>query len=187
MPSRIVVVGTSSGGMEALSVLLARLPRDFVAPIAIVQHRGKVQSDPLHDLLQRHTTLPVQEVCDKDPIYACAAYLAPTDYHLLVEVGHFALSTEAPVNFARPSIDVLFDTAAAAYRRDVVGVILSGASRDGAAGAARVKARGGVVVVQDPAAAASRLMPEAVIAAAQVDKVLPLDDIAPFVAELCRR
>ena len=113
-------------------------------------------------------------------------YLAPRDYHLLVERGHFALSTEAPVYFARPSIDVLFESAADAYGEGVVGVVLTGANGDGARGLARIKAAGGLAVVQEPATARAPEMPSAAIEAADVDRVLPLPEIAAFLNGLGR-
>src|SRR5207247_7044474 len=122
---------------------------------------------------------------DKTAIEPRHVYIAPSDYHLLVEAGSFALSVDERVQHARPSIDVLFETAADAYGDRVIGVILTGANEDGAAGLARIKARGGVAIVQDPAGAAKRVMPEAAIAATVADAVLPLEDIGRFIYGLC--
>ena len=113
-------------------------------------------------------------------------YLAPADYHLLVERGQFSLSTEGAVAFSRPSVDVLFESAADAYRSRLIGVILTGANSDGALGVKRIKQKGGVVIVQDPASAEAPAMPQAAISAARVDRILPLDRIGPFLVELCR-
>lgn len=129
--------------------------------------------------------MPVEEPEDKDPIAEGRVYLAPRDYHLLIEKGNFALSTEAPVYFARPSIDVLFESAAEAYREKVVGIILTGANGDGARGLARIKAAGGLTLVQEPATAQAPEMPQAAIAAG-IDRILPLHEIAPFLNNLCR-
>jgi two-component system chemotaxis response regulator CheB len=178
--SAIVVVGCSLGGYNALKVLLPALPRDYPLPLVIVQHRGVDFTDLLAPALQELTLLPVREAEDKEAIQASCVYVAPADYHLLVEAGRFALSTDAKVNMARPAIDVLFESAADAYQDLVVAVVLTGASRDGAAGAARVKAKGGLVVVQDPATAESSVMPRATIQSCAVDRVLPLDGIAKF-------
>jgi two-component system, chemotaxis family, protein-glutamate methylesterase/glutaminase len=176
----VVVVGCSLGGYNALGVILRALPRDYPLPIAIVQHRGVEQSERLQVALQELTALPVREVDDKEPIVPGCIYVAPPDYHLLVEVGRFALSTDARVLAARPSIDMLFESAADAYLDRVVAVVLTGASRDGAQGATRVKRKGGIVVVQEPSTAESRVMPDAAIAACAPDRVLPLEGIAAF-------
>jgi two-component system chemotaxis response regulator CheB len=183
MAFELVVIGTSLGGLHALETILRGLPREFPLPVVIVQHRSKETID-LAALLQRYSLLPVREVEDKEEIQPGWVYLAPADYHLLVEDGHFALSLEAPVWFARPSIDILFESVAEAYPDRVVGVILTGASQDGAGGLAKIKAAGGLAVVQLPATAESRIMPAAAIAATQVDHILPLAEIAPFLTKL---
>lgn len=179
---QLVVMGTSLGGMQALEVILHGLMPDFPLPIAIVQHRGPdwgVQSE-LTRLLQLHCALPLSEAGDKDPIRPGCVYLAPSDYHLLVEEGRFALSVDARVSHARPSIDVLFESAADVYREALLAVVLTGASADGAAGARRVRERGGSVVAQDPATAEAPVMPTAAIATGAVERVLPLHEIAPY-------
>ncbi|HKY05712.1 MAG TPA: chemotaxis protein CheB, partial [Blastocatellia bacterium] len=135
----------------------------------------------------RESSLPVVEVEDKQPIFPGKIYMAPANYHLLVEEGHFALSTEGPVQFARPSIDVLFESAADTYRNRVVAVLLSGSNSDGAQGMARVKENGGLAVVQDPATAESRVMPDAAIAATEVDWILPLSEIPLFLTKLVEK
>jgi two-component system chemotaxis response regulator CheB len=153
--------------------------------MAVVLHRQPGPEDRLSALLERASALPVIEAEDKMPIQPGHIYLAPADYHLLVESGHLALSREEPVHYARPSVDVLFESAADAYAGRVVGVILTGASDDGAHGLARVKARGGLAIVQDPQSAEARAMPEAAIAAAAVDKILSLEEIGPFLVSAC--
>lgn len=175
-----MVIGCSLGGFQALNVILSALPRDYPLPVAIVQHRGPDSSGMLAPALQEATELPVREAEDKEPIIPGCVYVAPSDYHLLIEAGHFALSTDAKVLSARPSIDMLFDSAADAYLERVVGVVLTGASRDGARGAARIKQKGGIVVVQDPATAESPVMPRAVIDTCPVDRILPVAGIASF-------
>lgn len=181
----LVVVGASMGGVAAVEAILAALPPDFPCALAVVLHRGsEVGGDALASVLQRHSGLPVFEVEDKDPALPGCVHLAPADYHLLVDGDSFALSTEGRASWARPSIDVLFDSAAAALGPDVIAVVLTGASSDGAEGAARVKAAGGAVLVQDPATAEARAMPAAAIAAARVDRVLALHAIAPALREL---
>lgn len=181
--ARVVVVGCSLGGMRALEIVLGGLQPDFPLPIAIVQHRGaewEGQQSQLARLLQRHSALPIGEAGDKDPLVGGHVYLAPPDYHLLVDDGLLALSVDARVYHARPSVDVLFESAAEAYREGVLGVLLTGASADGTAGAQRIKQRGGTVVAQDPKSAESPIMPGAAISAGAVDRVLPLDEIAPY-------
>jgi two-component system chemotaxis response regulator CheB len=181
----LIVIGASLGGLEALTTLLSGLPEDFPLPVVIVQHRAAESDDPLRELLQQRCAVPVSEGEDKETTLPGRVYLAPADYHLLVENGNFALSTEAPVLYARPSIDVLFESAADAYGEKVIGVILTGASAGGARGVSTIKKRGGMIVVQDPATAESPVMPDAAIAAADVDRILPIAEIAPFLVGLC--
>lgn len=175
----IVVIGASWGGLAALETIFPSLSPDFDVPIAVVLHRGVESTERLSATLRRYTSLPVRDAQDKEALLPGHIYIAPPDYHLLVEAGTFALSTEAPVCYARPSIDVLFESAADTYAERVLGVVLTGSSRDGAAGAARIKARGGRLMVQSPETAASPVMPAAAIAAACVDWILPLPDIGP--------
>jgi two-component system chemotaxis response regulator CheB len=180
----LVVVGTSYGGLHALSVLLDGLPADFEPAVAIVQHRSPDSDETLARLLQDRSRLPVLEVDDKEPIESGHVYIAPPSYHLLVEGGAFALSTEAPVAFSRPSIDVLFESAAEAFGPRVAGVLLTGANADGALGLRRIKELGGFAVVQDPDTALGRAMPAAGVALAPVDAILPLERIPGFLVEL---
>jgi two-component system, chemotaxis family, protein-glutamate methylesterase/glutaminase len=178
---RLVVVGTSMGGLHALSVILSQLGADFALPIAVVQHRGTDgESAMLTSLLQLRCALPVSEANDKEPLMGGHVYLAPPDYHLLVDGGRFALSTEARVQHARPSIDVLFESAADVYAARTLGVVLTGANADGAAGSMRIKRRGGRVVAQDPTTAEAPEMPSAAIGAGAVDRVLRLEEIGRF-------
>lgn len=180
----IIVVGTSAGGLRALEILLGGLPRGFPVPIVAVQHRARESSDTYVELLGKGTPLPVREVQDEDALRAPGVYLAPPDYHVLVEPGRLALSVDDPVSYSRPSIDVLFESAADVYGARVLAVLLTGANADGAKGLARVKQAGGFAIVQDPATAESSAMPTAGIANAPVDRVLPLEQIA---GELVRR
>jgi two-component system chemotaxis response regulator CheB len=182
----LVAVGTSLGGLKALMTVLGGLPAQLRVPILVAQHRATDgDGQGLATLLQQHTPLKVQEAEDKMTIAAGSVYLAPADYHLLVEErGLLALSTDTPVNSARPSIDVLFETAAEAYGPSLVAVLLTGASADGAGGLSTVKARGGRAIVQDPATAESSTMPAAGIAAAEVDYVVPLEHVAQYIRSL---
>lgn len=183
MGFEITVIGASQGGLNALKTILAGLSKIPMA-VAIAQHRQKSAEDKLVDFLQQHSLLPVFEAEDKQAIVPGQVYLAPADYHLLVEPGHFTLSTEAPVSYARPSIDVLFESAADAYNQRVIGAILTGASRDGAQGLAKVHEFGGLTIVQKPETAESRTMPDAAIAAVPSAKILPIPEIAPWLVNL---
>lgn len=185
MSFEIVVIGASYGGLSALQTLLPELAPEFPLPVVVVQHRRKEADDGLCEYLRRRSRLPLAEPNDKEVVEPGRVYLAPRDYHLMIEKSIFALSTESPVGYARPSIDVLFETAADVYRERIIGVILTGANRDGARGLAKIKALGGLALVQDPQSAESSAMPEAAIAAAPVDKILPLAEIAPYLNELC--
>jgi two-component system chemotaxis response regulator CheB len=186
MTFHIVVVGTSTGGLKALQVLLSGLPVGFSLPIVIVQHRGKDSDGGLCEFLSQSSNLAVTEPEDKEPVRSGHAYLAPRDYHLLIENGSFALSTDSAVAFARPSIDVLFESAADEYQAGVIGVILTGANRDGVRGLAAIKSRGGVTLVEDPGSAVCPELPEITIAMTRPDWVLPLAEVAPLLNELSK-
>jgi len=181
----LIVIGCSLGGMHALETILAPMPADFATPIAVVQHRYRTSNEALPSFFRQRTKLKVVDVEDKQYIKPGHVYLAPANYHLLVEEGSFSLSVDDAVVYARPSVDVLFESAADAYRERLIGVVLTGANEDGARGAARIKRNGGFVVVQDPKTAEAPAMPEAAIAKARVDRILPLDRIGPFLIELC--
>jgi two-component system, chemotaxis family, protein-glutamate methylesterase/glutaminase len=181
----IVVIGTSLGGLSALQVLLGGLTDNFSAAIAIAQHRHKESDAQLSQFLQHHSPMPIKEAEDKDLLRPGHIYLAPPDYHLLVEPGYFSLSTDEPVSYARPSIDVLFESAADSYRERTIGVLLTGANRDGTQGLARIAAHKGHTIVQDPASAENATMPQAAIQSVTIDRILPLSDIAPYLTHLC--
>jgi len=182
----VIVIGTSWGGLDAVSRLLDGLHDDVHQPIVVAQHRS-VGSDEgvLARLLGHHTRRVVCDPDDKTPLEPDHVYVAPQDYHVLVENGHLALSTDAPVSYARPSIDVLFESVADAYAERAVGIVLTGANADGADGLARIKACGGVAIVQDPSTSLRRAMPDAAIAATNADAVLPLEEIPAFLYGLC--
>lgn len=180
----IIVMGTSAGGLRALEAIFAALPGGFPVPIVAVQHRSRESSDAYAAVLGKVTPLPVREIEDDDRLSAPGVYLAPPDYHVLIEPGRVALSVDEPVSYSRPSIDVLFESAADAYGARVLAVLLTGANADGAKGLVRIKQAGGYAIVQDPHTADSPEMPAAGIATAPIDLVLPLDQIA---GELIRR
>ncbi|MBX3232275.1 MAG: chemotaxis protein CheB [Labilithrix sp.] len=183
---QIVVMGTSAGGLRALERVLGALPARFALPIVVVQHRSK-ESEAFAEVMGSLVDLPVREAEDKEPVVAPGVYLAPPDYHLLLEPGRFALSTDEPVGFSRPSIDVLFESAADAYGSGVVGVLLTGANSDGTRGLRRIRAVGGLAIVQDPATAESPEMPAAAVKDGALDKVVGLDAIAEELLRLAPR
>src|SRR5688500_8348438 len=144
MGYQLVAIGTSWGGLRALGHILAQIPKDFPLPIVVVQHRSSDSPrDAMSAVLSAGSSLPVRDVEDKDPIQPSAVYLAPADYHPLLEPGHFALSTVAGVDFARPSVDVMFETAVDSYAEPLVAVVLTGLNADGPHGLVAVKRNGG--------------------------------------------
>jgi two-component system, chemotaxis family, protein-glutamate methylesterase/glutaminase len=174
----VVAIGASLGGLDAVETLLEALPKTYPAALLIVQHRRADSDSRLLELLRCHSLLPVSEPEDKQPLEPGHVYLAPPNYHMLVERGLLSLSIDPPVAFARPSIDVLFESVADAYGPRAVGVVLTGSNHDGAAGAAAIKRRGGIVLVQDPSSAEAPETPRAALAATRVDAVLGLPALA---------
>lgn len=183
MAYKLAAVGVSAGGLNALCTLMRGLPNELGMAMAVVQHRSR-NSEHLRELLQDCTPLPVHEAEDKEPILPGHLYLAPPDYHLLVEPGHFALSMDDPVRWSRPSIDVMFESAADAYGSGTVGVVLTGANSDGARGLRRIVDAGGYAIVQDPETAEVATMPRAALDAVEEACVLTLADVAPHLARL---
>lgn len=182
-----VVIGTSAGGVEALSLLLPALPTGLRAPVFIVLHLPPARPSLLADIFTTRCALPVREAEDKLPIEPGTVYFAPPDYHLLVDAGPIlALSADEAVHFSRPSIDVLFESAADAYGSRLLAIILTGASEDGAAGLDAVRRAGGCTIVQDPETSYASLMTEAALKRGPVDFVLPLDQIAALLRTIAR-
>jgi len=182
----LVVVGASWGGLAALRLVLGALPPDLGAAVVVVQHRSAdSRRSGLRDLLGAATGLQVREAEDKQPLEAAHVYLAPPDFHTFVDGGYLSLSMDAAVEYSRPSIDVLFTSAAESYRERCVGVVLTGANADGAAGLARIVDLGGAAIVQDPDSSERHEMPRAAIAAAPSARVARLEEIGSLVAELC--
>jgi len=178
---RLIAVGVSAGGLAALRTVVAALPACFAIPVVVVQHRSR-DSELLCELLQECCAMEVGEVSDKEEIVPGRVYVAPPDYHLMVEHGWFELSTDAPVRYSRPSVDVMFLSAADAYGVDVIGVVLTGANADGADGLRRIVDRGGYAIVQDPATAEVRAMPQFALRAVPEACILPLEQIGPYLA-----
>lgn len=187
MSSRLAVVGASWGGMDAVGRLVAALEAANTFAIAVAQHRSPDADATLLRYLEQRSPLPVVEVEDKTPIEPGHVYLAPPDYHLFVEPGSFALSTEGAVRFSRPSIDLLFESAAESYGSGVVAIVLTGANDDGCRGVVAVKDAGGVTIAQDPAEAERPEMPNGAIGSGAVDLVLPIGAIADTLNQLGRR
>lgn len=182
---QLVVIGCSWGGFQALREIFSSFPADFPTPVVVAQHRLAQAGDGLAESMQSASALPISDVTDKEPLVGGAIYLAPSDYHTLVEGKSVALSTEDVIHFARPSIDVLFESAATSYGESLIAVILTGANEDGAQGLRRVKELGGYTIVQEPASAVRREMPDAALAQMRPNRVLPLAEIGPHIVQLC--
>lgn len=182
---QVVAIGASTGGLQAFQTILWSLPESFPAALLLVQHRMAEVESRLVELLRKQCRLPVIEPDDKEPILGGSVYLAPAGYHMLAEASAIALSTDPPVSFARPSIDALFESVADAFGDRAVGVVLTGANHDGAAGAKAIKDAGGRVLVQDPKDAVSPELPRAVLGVMRPDGVLPLSAIADQLVEWC--
>lgn len=182
---RLVAIGASAGGLQALSLILGRLPAGFPGCVTIVQHRRPDESSLLAELLGQRSTLPVVEPSHGEPLKPGHVYIAPADYHLLVEPGALALSVDPPVHCSRPSIDVLFESAAFAYGARAIGVVLTGANADGAQGAACLAAVGAPILIQDPATAEASACPAAALARVPGAAVLSLAKIAEQLVERC--
>ena len=181
---RAVAIGASAGAVQALSIILPQLPADYPLPVLVVVH---VPAEPssLATLFDAKCRLSVREPEDKDPIEGGAIYFAPAGYHMLVENDRtIALSTDEPLLFSRPSIDILFETAAESYRGGLVGVVLTGANEDGARGAHAVSKAGGTVLIEDPGTAFAAAMPAAALARCPATQPRSLDEIAKYLVDL---
>jgi two-component system, chemotaxis family, protein-glutamate methylesterase/glutaminase len=184
---KLVAVGSSLGGLAALRQLLEPLPAGFRPSVALAQHRRADADSRLADILSVSCALPVIEPEDKEPLAPGKIYVAPANYHLLVTTEALLLTVDPPVWFARPSIDVLFESAAEAFGPAAVAIVLTGANEDGAAGAQAVKRAGGKVLVQDPASAESPIAPRAAIAIGAADEVLPLAQLGRRLLQIVGR
>lgn len=181
----MVAIGCSAGGIDALKGILPRIPKGFRPTVLIVQHIAPMAHATLADFFVDFCNVPVKEVEDKEPIAAGTIYFAPSGYHTLIERDRtFALSVDAPVQFARPSIDVMMESVATVYRDLSAGFILTGSNRDGADGLRQILAHGGFVAVQDPKTSDFPQMPEAALEATQTLFVLSLSEIQHLIAGL---
>jgi two-component system, chemotaxis family, protein-glutamate methylesterase/glutaminase len=180
-----VVIGVSAGGLSALTVVLEDLPADYHLPVIVVQHRSKDEKGLLEEILQDKCDIRVQQADEKEKITGGVVYTAPPDYHLLVEKDFtFSLTMDEKVNYARPSIDVLFETAAEIYRDKLVGIVLTGANSDGSKGVETIRQFNGLTIAQDPKEAEYPAMPLASIKTGAVSMILKLDEIKFFLLSL---
>ena len=182
----IVAIGTSWGGLVAMTKLLSELPADFPIPIVVVQHRSKDSDKLLSQLLQDATPLTVCEIEDKDLLEAGKVHIAPANYHVLIEPGYLSLTVEEPIRYSRPSIDVMFTSAGDTYGKAAIGVVLTGANEDGSRGLAHIVKRGGKALVQAPKSAEIPIMPEAAIRAVPTAEVLQLPQLGKRLVALSR-
>jgi len=176
-----IVIGVSAGGFNATHAILSSFPEDFPLPVIIVHHRMEGSGTYLAESLNANCRLTVKEADEKEEIEPGTVYIAPAGYHLLIEKNRtFSLCVDEPVCYARPSIDVLFETAAQTYMSHLIGIILTGANSDGSEGVRRIKEKGGLTIAQDPETAEAKAMPAAAIATKSIDFVMTLEEIPAF-------
>lgn len=182
-----VAIGCSTGGLAALERILPRLPAGFPAALIVVMHTVPESRNLLVELLGKRCRLPVQEAQERSEILPGRIYVAPPGYHLLVEDDRtFSLSSDPKVSYARPSVDVLFESAAHAYGERLVGIVLTGANHDGSAGLRAIAEAGGLCLVQEPSGAEARTMPEAALQASQAARSVPLEQMAETLIEVVK-
>lgn len=185
MKYEAIVIGVSSGGMNAMKIMFFHLPKNFSTPIIIVQHIGARSDSYFIKLLNKQSKVSIKEADEKEKIERGNIYIAPPNYHLMIESdATFSLTIDERVNYARPSIDVLFESAAIAYKDKLIGVILTGSSSDGSLGLKKIKEYGGVTIAQDPKTAESAYMPAAAIAVVQMDFILSLEEIIKLLIKI---
>ncbi len=180
-----IVIGVSSGGMNAMNVLFSLLPKGFSIPIIILQHIGSHSDNEWIKILNKKTNIVIKEAEEKEKIEKGNAYVSPPNYHLLIERNKtFSFTIDERVNYARPSIDVLFESAAEAFKGKLIGIILTGSNTDGTNGMKRIKENGGLTIAQDPATAESAYMPSSAIDAVKMDHILTLEGIADLLIKI---
>ena len=185
MQYEAIVIGVSSGGMNALKFIFSALPAGFRLPIIIVQHISAHSDNEWINILNDKSNLTIKEADEKEKIEIGNVYIAPANYHLLIENDKtFSLTIDEYVNFARPSIDVLFESAAESYKHKLIGIVLTGSNNDGAKGIKRIKEYGGLAIIQDPETAESPTMPASAIAAIEPDYILSLEKIIELLIKL---
>lgn len=185
MDYKAIVIGASAGGMQTIGDILSKLPLNFPVPIIIVQHLSPNSKGYMAKYLNKVTELMVKEADEKEMIMAGVVYVSPANYHLLVENDEtLSLTVEPKVNYSRPAIDLLFETAADVYQDKLIGIILTGANKDGSHGLQKIKERGGLAIVEDPDTAVVNTMPKAAIEATAIDYILKADEVAQKIIEL---
>jgi two-component system chemotaxis response regulator CheB len=183
-----IVIGVSSGGLNAMKIMFSLLPKDFNSPIIIVQHVSPRSDNQWIKILNDQSNLIIIEADEKENIEKGKVYIAPPNYHLMIERDKtFSLTIDERVNFARPSIDVLFESAAEAYKSNLIGVVLTGSNHDGTKGIKRIKECGGLAIIQNPDTAESAFMPASAINAIQADYILPLENIIELLIKLVKK
>lgn len=183
--THVVVIGASAGGIPVIQTILSGLPNDFKTPIIIVIHRLKNTNSGLASVFESHTKIPIKEADDKEYLKANTIYIAPANYHLLMEEDkRISLSYSEMVNYSRPAIDISFDCIADVYEYNTIGVLLTGANKDGALGLQKIESKGGKVIVQDPSEAAFKVMPQAGIDSCKNPKILLTKQITPYLLSL---
>jgi len=187
MKYKAIVIGASAGGLNAIKTILTPLQAGFAAPILIVQHLSSHSDGYMARYLNEICKINVKEADEKEKILPGNVYIAPSNYHLLVEKDEtITLTVDPKVNYSRPAIDVLFDSAAEVYRDELIGIILTGANSDGSEGLKKIKALGGLTIVQDPSTAEADFMPKAAIKSTEVDYILSLNKISDNLIKLVR-
>lgn len=185
---KAIVIGGSAGSFQVISKILNQMPNDFSLPIIMCLHRLRHVRNGFVEALNIKSSIPIQEPADKDVVQRGKFYLAPANYHLSIELGNtFALTTEELLNNSRPSIDILLKSAAYAYRQKLIGILLSGANKDGAEGMRHIHERGGLTIVQDPKACLIDTMPASALKITQIDYVLQVDEIIEFLFALDKK
>jgi len=182
---KAIVIGGSAGSFQGITKILSQLPKTFPLPIIMCLHRLKHVRNGFVEALSIKSVFPVVEPYDKEQIKKGGVYLAPSNYHMSVELGnYFAMSTEEMMNNSRPAIDITLGTAAYVYREKLIGILLSGANRDGGLGMKHIKDKGGLTIVQEPTECMIDTMPKAAMALTQIDHVLKVDEIVSLMNEL---
>lgn len=185
---KCIVMGVSSGGMNALSTIIPNFPKEFPIPVIVVQHISPSSDNYMTRYLDSISKVTVKEVDEKEKLQKGFVYTAPPNYHVLVEEDEtLSLSVEDRINFARPSVDVLFESAADVFGSQLIGIILTGANNDGSMGIKQIKEKGGLTIVQDPETSEVNGMPNAALSATKIDHILQLEEIGPFLVKLAEQ
>ncbi len=185
---KCIVIGVSSGGMNALSKIIPSLPREYPIPVIVVQHISPNSDNYMTRYLDSISNVSVKEVDEKESLQQGFVYTAPPNYHVLIEDDEtLSLSVEDRINFARPSVDVLFESAADVFGHRLIGIILTGANNDGSLGLKKIKDKGGLVLIQDPDTSEVNGMPSAALSVVKADHVLQLDEIGPFLVKIAEK